>query len=161
MRRRASTTRLVLAGTLAAGLLAASEATAGAVNSRTGTVGKFAGVDAIIESCTSSQAYVTVPSMTRTFTQGSPGDEVVVTFQGSASLSGESFDTGFVRLQIDGSTQEPGDVPLVGLDERGTHGFTWQTRSLSPGSHTARIQWRTDLGSSFCLDARSLVVLHR
>jgi hypothetical protein len=32
---------------------------------------------------------------------------------------------------------------------------------LSSGRHTALIRWRTDLGSEFCVDARSLIILHR
>lgn len=103
-----------------------------------------------------------MPSMSRAFTLGA-ADQVVAVFQASAALSGQPFDTGFVRLTIDNAAQGPADglIPLIGVDERGTHGFTWQSKTLAKGSHTARIQWRTDLGSSFCVDARSLIVLHR
>ena len=73
------------------------------------------------------------------------------------------FDTAFVRLTIDGVVQPVNvSVPIfAGSEGTNTHGFTWVSRSLAPGSHTARIQWRTDLGSTFCVDDRSLVVLHR
>ena len=74
----------------------------------------------------------------------------------------EPFDTGFVRLTIDGTQQNPGVVPFVGVGETSeSNAFTWQSQTLAVGSHTARVQWRTDLGSTFCLDARSLIILHR
>jgi hypothetical protein len=107
---------------------------------------------------------VTVPQMTRTFTLGgSVNDEAVAMFQGSFSLdaSGGAFDTGFIRLTIDGVQQTPGVVPVIAPGGRGTHGFNWQTGALRPGAHTARVQWRTDLGGNFCVDARSLIVLHK
>ncbi len=75
-------------------------------------------------------------------------------------MSGGDFDTGFLRLLVDGAQQTPGEVPAVNSNDRGAHGFNWQTKPLSPGSHTAKVQWRTDLASTFCADARSLIVLH-
>jgi hypothetical protein len=81
-------------------------------------------------------------------------------FEGSLSLSGDPSDTGFIRLAIDGVQQTPGVVPAIGAGERGTHGFNWQSAPLSPGLHRARVQWRTDLGGTLCVDARSLIVLH-
>jgi hypothetical protein len=135
---------------------------ASAATSRTGTITKFAGVDEIVEACTTAGSYVNMPQMTRTFTVGgTSSSSVLVTFQGAASLNGSAFDTGFVRLLIDGSVQTPGEIPLIGVEEKGTHGFTWQSKTLTPGSHTARVQWRTDLASSFCVDARSLMVLYK
>ncbi|MEX0816579.1 MAG: hypothetical protein WD027_03990 [Gaiellales bacterium] len=90
-------------------------------------------------------------------------DEVVVMFQGSVRLddSGGAFDTGFVRLTIDGVQQFPGEIPLIPAGDSGSHGFNWQSSGLAPGVHTARIQWRTDLGGNFCVDARSLIILHK
>ena len=119
-----------------------------------------------MEACTPSTTFVNMPSMSRTFTLGgSTSDQVVVMFQAAAArVAGQPFDTGFVRLLIDGAAQGPGDgtIPLVGVgDESGAHGFTWQSKTLAPGSRTARVQWRTDLGSTFCVDACSLVVLHK
>ncbi len=149
-----------LAGCLAGALLAAEQAQA--ATSRSGTISKFDGVDEIVFACTTTTSYATVPQMTRTFTVSGSASPVVVTFSGAASMSGEPFDTGFVRLTIDNAQQTPGEVPYISVGESSSaHAFTWQTKSLSVGTHTARIQWRTDLGSSFCLDARSLIVLHR
>jgi hypothetical protein len=152
-------------GRLAAGCLIAGIAAFGqahAASNRAGQINSFNGVDEIVEACTTSKSFVSVPQMTRPFTVSGTASSVVVTFSGSASLNGQPFDTGFVRLTIDGTQQNPGVVPFIGVGETSeANAFTWQSQTLSVGSHTARVQWRTDLGSSFCVDARSLVILHR
>jgi hypothetical protein len=156
---------LALAGCLLGSLAAAVDQVQAAPVSQMGPITKFTSVDEIVEACTNSTTFVNMPSMSRTFTlASSSSDQVVVTFQAAASLSGEEpFDTGYIRLTIDGTAQGPGDglIPLIGQGERGTHGFTWQSKTLAVGSRTARVQWRTDLGSTFCVDARCLVVLHK
>ena len=144
---------------LSVSALIASEA--GAV---TGTAGKFTGTRAVINQCSITTVFATIPGMTQTFTLGgTANDEVVVTFQASWSGVTEQFDTAFVRLTIDGAVQPTNvSVPIfAGAEGTNTHGFTWISGSLAPGNHTARIQWRTDLGSTLCVDDRTLVVLHR
>ena len=91
-----------------------------------GAISKFDGADAIIEGSTTGTAYSTVPGMTRSFTfGGTTNSPVVVLFQGSLSLGTEhQFDTGFLRLTIDGVQQSPGEIPAIAIGERGTHGFT-------------------------------------
>ena len=72
-----------------------------AATSQTAPVGKFSGIDEIVEQCTNTTSFATIPQMTRTFTfGGTTSDEVIVMFQGSLSLddSGGIFDTGFIRL---------------------------------------------------------------
>jgi hypothetical protein len=150
---------LVLSGLVLAGLIATAVAVA-AIN-RAGTVTKFSGRDEIVETCTSATSFQTISAMTRTFTQGTGGGSVVVQFSGALSLSGGQFDTGFLRLTIDGVQQSPGVVPAIGANERGAQAFNWQTAPLTAGSHTARIQWRTDLGGTLCADARSMIIFHR
>jgi len=134
----------------------------------TGTFSKFDGVDEIVESCNQQvSAWTTIASMVRTFSiSGTTPAKVLVTFQGSLSISGQSFDTGFIRLLIDGAQQRPGVIPAIGVApggalNSGTHGFTWQSTTLTAGAHTASIQYRTDLGSSLCADARSLIIMHK
>ena len=39
--------------------------------------------------------------------------------------------------------------------------FIWQSKRLVTDSYTARVRWRTDRRSNFCLDAPSLAVLNR
>jgi len=152
---------LVSVGCFLGGLAALGQAQAAV--SRSGVIGKFDGVDEIVEACTSATSFVAVPQMSRTFSIGGSASSVVVTFSASARVSGVDFDTGFVRLLIDGQQQSPGEVPFVAVGGPlgDANAFTWQTKSLRTGSHTAQVQWRTDQGSEFCVDARSLVVLHR
>ena len=146
---------ILLCGVVLAGLIAT--AVAAAVVNRSGKVTNFAGSDEIVEACTTTTSFQTIPSMTRTFTQGSGGGAGVVEFSGALSLSSNSSDTGFLRLTIDGVQQGPGVVPAIGANERGAHAFNWQV-PLSAGSHTASVQWRTDLGGTLCADARSMVI---
>src|ERR671919_607114 len=90
---------------LAAALVAGLGDAAHAANSRSGAITKFSGVDEVVFAGTTGTSFVNMPAMSRTFTVG-PGNtsSVVVTFSGSASLSGQTFDTGFVRLRIDNAT---------------------------------------------------------
>ena len=150
---------VVLSGLVLAGLITTAVALA-AIN-RSGTVTSFAGRDEIVEACTTATSFQTIPGMARTFTQGTGGGSGVVLFSGALSLSGGQFDTGFLRLTIDGVQQSPGVVPAIGANERGAHAFNWQTAGMAAGSHTARIQWRTDLGGTLCADARSMIILKR
>jgi hypothetical protein len=154
-RRHTRKWTILLSGLVLAGLIAAAVAVA-AVN-RAGKVTNFAGRDEIVEACTTTTTFQTIPQMARTFTQGSGGGVGVVEFSGALSLSSNSSDTGFLRLTIDGVQQGPGEVPAIGANERGAHAFNWQV-PLSAGSHKASIQWRTDLGGTLCADARSMII---
>jgi hypothetical protein len=130
----------------------------------TGTAGKFSGTRGVVNECSITTSFTNMPGMVQTFVLGgTANDEVVVTFQASWSGMAMQFDTAFVRLTIDGAVQPTNvSVPIfAGSEGNYTHGFTWISKSLAPGNHTARVQWRTDLGSTFCVDDRSLVVLHR
>lgn len=155
-RKRKRKWTILLSLLVLAGLIATAIAVA-AVN-RSGRVTNFAGRDEIVEACTTTTNFQTIPGMSRTFTQGSGGGSGVVQFSGALSHSGGQFDTGFLRLTIDGVQQGPGVVPAIGANERGAHAFNWQTAGLAAGSHTARIQWRTDLGGTLCADARSMII---
>ncbi len=154
--------RSVAVAGLALALVAGQGHPADAANSRTGSITKFSGVDEIVEACTTTTIYANMPAMSRTVTVGAgAASSVVVTFSAAASLFGEAFDTGFVRLRIGNSTVPPGDIPFIGQGQRGAQSFAWESAPLTPGNYTIRVQWRTDLGSSFCVDARSLTVLHK
>ena len=129
--------------------------------SRSGVISKFDGVDEGVETCTSAKSHADMPQMSLTFTSSGRGS-ALVTFSGSAGLAGTKFDTGFVRVMVDGQEQSPGEVAFVAVGQASAaNAFTWQTKSLRTGSYAAQVQWRTDQGSEFCVDARSLVVLHR
>ncbi|MEX2273996.1 MAG: hypothetical protein WEA10_00305 [Actinomycetota bacterium] len=151
----------VLAGIVIVGVTAGVAAQAATTGSA--PINRFDAVDEIVEECTNTTNFNVMPQMKRSFTvAGSVAEEAVVMFEGSLSLSDSGgFDTGFLRLTVDGVEQSPGLIPTLAEGDRGTHGFNWHTTPLSPGSHTARIQWRTDLGETFCADARSLIVIHK
>lgn len=164
--RTKSTARLAIAAALT--VLSFGPASAVGVN-RSGSISKFDGVDGIEFKCTTGTGFVIMQDMTRTFTlpAGSPAS-VVVMFNGALNLSSSAADTGFLRLTVDSQVVGPGDqVPAIGTEtgnpeaEEDGHGFTWQTKPLAPGIHTARILWRTDGGSRLCVDARSLIILHK
>jgi hypothetical protein len=165
--------RLALVGCLAGSLIAASveEAAAQTDTKRSARVKKFSGVEEIVFECTTSDStagFVDMPGMTRSFRLAGSG-AVVVMFHGTASLAlapALTTDTGYVQLQIDGVVQSPGDqIPFISTESStpliAGYSFTWQSERLSSGRHTALIRWRTDLGSEFCVDARSLIILHR
>jgi hypothetical protein len=154
------TKRIVVFAVLALVVLVSTVAVEAAVR-RSAPISRFDGIDEIVEACTTGTTFAQMPQMVRRFSVGgSANEEVVAMFQGSLSLSGDPLDTGFIRLTIDGVGQTPGVVPAIGEGERGTHGFNWQSAPLSPGIHRARVQWRTDLGGTLCVDARSLIILH-
>ena len=48
------------------------------------------------------------------------------------------------------------DCPKLQSDQR-----DWQSKPLAAVAHTAKVQWRMDLGSQICVDARTLIVLHK
>jgi hypothetical protein len=144
------------------GAILAAGVAVGALTNRGAPITRFDGVDEVIESCTATTTYKTIPQMTRTFNVSGGTASVAVMFSGAFTLGNSvPFDTGFFRLTIDNQEQTPGEVPAVPPNSRGTRSFNWQTAPLTAGSHTARVQWRTDQGNQFCVDARSLLVLHR
>ena len=132
--------------------------------SRSGVFSKFDGVDEIVFECTNATSFANVPQMARTFTiSGSSSSAAVVTFSGSASLSGAGPRHRLRPAADRRPAAEPGRGAVRSTNDQfsDANAFTWQTKPLAVGSHKAQLQWRTDQGSSFCLDARSLVVLHR
>jgi hypothetical protein len=145
----------LLSGLVLVGLIAAAVAVAAVT--RSGKVTNFVGRDEIVQACTSTTSFQTIPNMNVRFTQGSGGGAGVVQFSGALSLSSSSLDTGFLRLTIDGVQQGPGVVPAIGENESGAQAFNWPV-PLKAGRHRARIQWRTDLGGTLCADARSMII---
>lgn len=138
-----------------------------AATNRQAPVSLFNGVDEVVFACTTSTTFVNIPGMSRSFNQGAgAAEEVISMLQGSFNVSPTAaFDTAYVRLLIDNVVQGPGNqVPILSTDGSfltAAVGFNWQSPPLAAGAHTARVQWRTDLGSQLCVDTRSLIVLHR
>lgn len=161
MNRQRRKVVVVLGAFMLAALATAAIALATGVN-HSGPVTRFDGRDEILHRCTTGTSFSTMPQMKRNVMLGGTGNKsVAVMFSGSLSLSGDPSDTGFLRLLVDGVQQAPDVVPAIGAGERGAHAFNWQTQQLSPGSHRVKISWRTDLHGSFCVDARSMIILHQ
>ena len=134
------------------GVAYAAAAFAQAARLRTGSINRFAGVDQTLQVCTTSQSYVNMPDMTRTFTvSGTTNKPVVVLFQG-AYWSATAGHWAVIQLTIDNVPNAgPGSsvfLYMYNQDEDGgspqltSHGFNFQTDNLAPGQHTARIRWR-------------------
>ena len=152
----------VFFGVFVLAVLASTAIAVAAVVNHGGPVTRFDGRDEIVQRCTTGTSFSTMPQMKRDFTLGGTGNaSIAVMFSGSLSLSGDPSDTGYLRLLVDNVQQAPGVVPAIGSGERGAHAFNWQTKPLSPGSHNVKISWRTDLHGSFCVDARSMIILHQ
>jgi hypothetical protein len=117
--------------------------------------------------CTVSPNYTDMPGMSATFKLGgAAGRPVLVLMQGQWFLPNDGV-TIRIRLVIDGVVQSgstdvlvaerPTGVALVD----GTHGFNFVSDALTPGTHTAKIQWH-DNGVNFgCIANRSLIVMHK
>jgi hypothetical protein len=139
---------------------------AGALSSHTAPITKFTGVDESASRCTNSKTFVNIPQVYRSFTLGgTTDDEAVAMFSASMILYPHpqgTPDLGEIRLTVDDVLQLPVDVIALGsTGEQRAVAFNWQTSAVTPGTHLARIQWRTNEGSRFCVGARSLLVLSK
>jgi hypothetical protein len=153
------------------GRASADEVSPAATISRTVSnvpTGKADAVDASDFQCTCTPNFVDMPGMSETFSFGGTASRsVLVLFQSEWAVL--AFGTAaIVRLTIDGVVHGPDEVVLVrrqgsGTDSGpfGTHGFNFVTAPLSPGQHTAKIQWRdSGQGPAYVTD-RSLIILHK
>ena len=132
---------------------------------------KLLGVEDIVVDCTTSdisEGFVDMPGMTRDFTLGgSTSEEVVVMFQAVSSLApgpepGPRLCPATDRWRGAGPREsDPFISSGDALNRAEARNFSWQSTPLAPGSHTALIQFRTDSGWQFCVNARSLIILHR
>ena len=136
-------------------------------SSGSGRVGAFDSAAAYGEQdlvCTSSSAYVDMPSMTVTFTTHGPPNPAIVLFQGEWHVSGSAIAA--LRLVIDNVVQTgPGDNNSPFAAHSGsrfeTNGFNFISNILRSGSHTAKIQWATRSAGQACVNERTMIVLHR
>jgi len=117
--------------------------------------------------CTVSPNYTDMPGTSVTFKLGgSASRPVIVLMQGQWFMPNEGVSVR-IRLLVDGIVQSgPNNVLVV---ERptgvaltdGSYGFNFLSNPLTPGTHTAKIQWH-DNGVSFgCISNRTLTVLHK
>lgn len=130
-------------------------------------IGKADGIDAIDTVCTVSPNFNTMPGMSKTFTLGTTSNKpVVVLFEGEW-FSGADGSAAFIQLAIDGRVQSgPSSVvvahqPFGEIPETETHGFNFISDALTPGSHTAVIQWADNGQGPYCVRVRSMLILHK
>ena len=144
-----------------------------------GKIRNFAAVDAEDYVCTAASfpAYEDIPRMAVAFDldarQANP-ESVIVMFQGQWRLPAAGLGVAVprIRLVIDGIEQSgPGGLaspaavtPNTLFDPNTTNGFNFLSDPLPKGAHTVKIQWATQTAGNteqICVEARSLVVLHR
>jgi hypothetical protein len=109
---------------------------------------------------------VDVPDMSITYTQGKTGC-VLASFSAFTFAPGDALL--FVQAILDGATvAAPGEVQLSGDDdEEGdghwarSHSFTFAFPSVSAGSHTIKVQFRSFDGKIVFVHKRSLAVSHK
>jgi hypothetical protein len=156
--------RTVVVAAVATVIAAASVAVAHAATGAGSPVTRFSATHESASTCTNSTTYVNIPQTTTQFTMGgSTNDEVLVMFTASMNMfpgTTGQIDAADIRLTIDGTLlQSPLDVRVLESDDTGSVAFNWPTGALTPGAHTARVQWKTQNGNMLCAAARSLTVL--
>jgi hypothetical protein len=130
----------------------------------TGVVKKFDGMS--LPNCESSfdTNWVDMPLTTKNFSiPGTASEEVVVLFQAFWARI-ESGQVAFFTLVIDGvrDSQQLSVGTTAGSVPPGLHGFNFISNALSPGPHTAKIQWRVFPGGGVVTVCdRSMIVLHK
>jgi hypothetical protein len=130
-------------------------------------ISKADGVDATDTVCTVSPSFNNMPGMSKTFTQGATSNKpVIVQFEGEWFPSAEGS-AAFIQLAIDGVVQSgPRSVvaaysPFGAILDTETHGFNFISDALSPGSHTAAIQWADNGQGPYCVRVRTMIILHK
>jgi len=127
-------------------------------------IGKADAVDSGSEPCTAASFYNDMPDMSKTFRLGGTASRpVIVLFQAQWIVIS---DTAVIRLTIDGVAQSeeiivesrPSGEPFSDTE---SHGYNFVTDALTPGMHTATIQWRDGGGGPACIDDRSMIILHK
>ena len=130
-------------------------------------IGKMDGIDATDTVCTVSPFFSSMPGMSKTFTLGTTSNKpVMVMFQGEW-FTGTDGSAAFIQLAIDGVVQSgPTSVvvayrPIGEIPETETNGFNFISDALSPGTHTATIQWADNGEGPYCVRVRSMIILHK
>jgi len=130
-------------------------------------ISKADGVDATDTVCTVSPSFNNMPGMSKTFTQGATSNKAVIVMFEGEWFTGADGSAAFIQLAIDGVVQSgPRSVvaahsPFGEIPESETHGFNFISDALSPGSHTAAIQWADNGQGPFCVRVRSMLILHK
>ena len=130
-------------------------------------ISKMDGIDATDTICTVSPSFNNMPGMSKTFTQGATSNKAVIVMFEGEWFTGADGSAAFIQLAIDGVVQSgPRSVvaahsPFGEIPESETHGFNFISDALSPGSHTAAIQWADNGQGPYCVRVRSMIILHK
>jgi hypothetical protein len=123
-------------------------------------------LDATNTICTVSRSFDHMPGTSKTFSFGGrQSRSVIVLFQGEW-FSNTEGSAAYIQLAIDGKDQSgPSAVgvahrPFGEPQQTESHGFTFVSDPLAPGTHTATIQWAANGAGPYCVRVRSLIVLH-
>jgi hypothetical protein len=124
---------------------------------------KFDAIDGGGSGCAPSpDTFNDVPGAGKTFKVAGTADRpVLVTVSLQASTNAANDFDGFVRLLIDGDQQGVGQLQQSGDGgvRSATLSYTFLTRALVPGNHTAKIQFAGGV-NAFCIDHWTLAILH-
>ncbi len=127
--------------------------------------GKADAVDATIVGCTLSPQFNDMPDMAKSFKLGGTAAQpVIVLFQGewtsfmpgSGVLIQLAIDQFAQSAQINLAFRPSGEPDLVE-----THGFNFISDALAPGTHTAKILWKSNGAGQVCVRGRTMIVLHK
>jgi hypothetical protein len=122
--------------------------------------GKADAVDSTSEPCTSSISYTDMPDMSETFTLGGTASRPVIVLFQAAWQNNDPNGIAGIQLLIDGIIQPAGAISLQPAIVE-TDGFNFISATLAPGTHTAKMQWRSANQRSICVLDRSLIILHK
>lgn len=129
--------------------------------------------DDLVCRTSSDNSVADMPATFKSFVQGGDSPQsIVVTFVGSWPKPSSGTQVGaFIFLEIDNNrvdlTSTNGGVLVhegtSSSVSNGTHGFTFVTDPIAPGSHVAKIRWADNVLSgtgTICVQERSLVIHH-
>ncbi|MEK7530433.1 MAG: hypothetical protein AAB573_01055 [Patescibacteria group bacterium] len=117
---------------------------------------------ASLDVCTTSTTYEDVPGMEESFTQGGIfSNEIYAAFTAQIDAPGGNLD---FRFLVDGLTQSgSGSGVVLKSSALNSTNNSWNfiSDAVSPGAHTATLQWRVIDGVQACIGSRSMIIHHR
>jgi hypothetical protein len=122
-----------------------------------------AAVSTFFAACSCSPVMHEMDGMSKTFRLGGRlRQRVIVMFQGEFFEPTVRGAYALVRLMVDGVAQNGGEeVNIASYVVQATHGFQWVSEPLTPGTHTAVIEWRDGGNAPVYVAPRSMIILHK